>query len=108
MKKTARICIVLLLVLLLAGCTGGNKTEQQPEATAAASVQETAAPETPTDELAEEDFRFCFLREDGELDEEASPMFLSLESLLKPMSTEYLDNIVKPVKDLMKGVSIGA
>lgn len=61
-----------------------------------------------TDELAEEDFRFCFLREDGELDEEASPMFLSLESLLKPMSTEYLDNIVKPVKDLMKGVSIGA
>ena len=54
MKKTARIFIVLLLVLLLAGCTGGNRTEQ-PEATAAAeSVQETAAPETPTDEPEEE------------------------------------------------------
>lgn len=54
MKKTARICIILLLILLLAGCTGGNRTEQ-PEATAAAeSVQETAAPETPTDEPEEE------------------------------------------------------
>ena len=54
MKKTARIYIILLLVLLLAGCTGGNRTEQQPEATAAAeSVQETAAPETPTGEPAE-------------------------------------------------------
>ena len=53
MKRTARICIILLLVLLLAGCTGGNRTEQ-PEATAAESVQETAAPETPTDEPEEE------------------------------------------------------
>ena len=55
MKRTARICIILLLVLLLAGCTGGNRTEQ-PEATAAAeSVQETAAPETPTPQPAEEE-----------------------------------------------------
>ena len=54
MKKTARICIILLLVLLLAGCTGGNRTEQ-PEATAAESVQETAAPETPTPQPAEEE-----------------------------------------------------
>lgn len=61
-----------------------------------------------TDELAEEDFRFCFIRPDGELDEESSPMFLSIEKILKPMSTEFLDNIVKPLKDLMKGVSIGA
>lgn len=61
-----------------------------------------------TEEMSEEDFRFCFIRPDGELDEEASPMFLEFEKLLKPMSTEFLDNIVKPLKDLMKGVSIGA
>ena len=61
-----------------------------------------------TEEMSEEDFHFCFVRPDGELDEEASPMFLSIEKLLKPMSTELLDNIVKPLKDLMKGVSIGA
>lgn len=61
-----------------------------------------------TEEMSEEDFRFCFIRPDGELDEEASPMFLDFEKLLKPMSTEFLDNIVKPLKDLMKGVSIGA
>lgn len=61
-----------------------------------------------TEEMSEEDFHFCFVRADGELDEEASPMFISLEKLLKPMSTEFMDNIVKPLKDLMKGVSIGA
>ncbi len=61
-----------------------------------------------TEEMSEEDFRFCFMQADGELDEEASPMFLDMEKLLKPMSTEFLDNIVKPLKDLMKGVSIGA
>ena len=61
-----------------------------------------------TEELSEEDFPFCFIRADGEMDEEASPMFLSIEKLFKPMSTEFLDNIVKPLKDLMKGVSIGA
>ena len=61
-----------------------------------------------TEEMSEEDFRFCFIRADGELDEEDSPMFLDFEKLLKPMSTEFLDNIVKPLKDLMKGVSIGA
>ena len=60
-----------------------------------------------TDELSQEDFRFCFVREDGCYDEEASPMFLSLEKLLKPVSTELLDNVVKPLKDLLKGVSIG-
>ena len=61
-----------------------------------------------TEELSEEDFRFCFVQADGELNEESSPMFVSLQKLLKPMSTELLDNIVKPLKDLMKGVSIGA
>lgn len=61
-----------------------------------------------TEELSEEDFRFCFIRADGELDEEASPMFINFDKLLKPMSTEFLDNVVKPLKDLMKGVSIGA
>ncbi len=61
-----------------------------------------------TEELSEEDFRFCFARSDGELDEESSPMFIDFEKLLKPMSTELLDNIIKPLKDLMKGVSIGA
>ena len=61
-----------------------------------------------TEEMSEEDFRFCFIRADGELDEEASPMFLDIGKLLKPMSTQFLDKIVKPLKDLMKGVSIGA
>lgn len=61
-----------------------------------------------TEELSDEDFRFCFARADGELDEESSPMFISFEKLLKPMSTELIHNIVKPLKDLMKGVSIGA
>jgi hypothetical protein len=60
-----------------------------------------------TEELSEEDFPFCFMRPDGAMDEEASAMFLSIEKLLKPMSTEFLDNIVKPLKDLTKGVSIG-
>ena len=53
-------------------------------------------------------FHFCFVKPDGELDEEASPMFIKIDKLLKPMSTEFLDNIGKPLKDLMKGVSIGA
>ena len=60
-----------------------------------------------TDELSDEDFRFCFVREDGSYDEEASPMFIRFEKLLKPLSTELLENVVKPLKDLMKGVSIG-
>lgn len=61
-----------------------------------------------TNELSEEDFRFCFARADGEMDEESSPMFISIEKLLKPLSTEMIGNVVKPLKDLMKGVSIGA
>lgn len=61
-----------------------------------------------TEEMSEEDFHFCFVKDDGELDEEASPMFIKIEKLLKPMSTEFLDNMIKPLKDLMKGVSIGA
>jgi len=60
-----------------------------------------------TDELSDEDYRFCFIREDGSYDEEASPMFLHIGKLLKPLSTEFLENVVKPLKDLMKGVSIG-
>ena len=61
-----------------------------------------------TEELSEEDFRFCFARADGELDEESSPMFIAFDKLLKPMSTDLIGNIIKPLKDLMKGVSIGA
>ncbi|MBQ9157312.1 MAG: VWA domain-containing protein [Eubacterium sp.] len=61
-----------------------------------------------TQDLSEEDFRFCLVRPDGEMDEEASPMFISITKLLKPMSTELISNIAKPLKDLMKGVSIGA
>ncbi|MDO5146328.1 MAG: hypothetical protein Q4D60_04935 [Eubacteriales bacterium] len=61
-----------------------------------------------TEEMSEEDFRFCFMKADGELDEEASPMFVDFSMILKPMSAEFLDNIVKPLKDLVKGVSIGA
>lgn len=61
-----------------------------------------------TEDLSEEDFRFCFARADGELDEESSPMFISFDKLLKPMSTDLIGNIIKPLKDLMKGVSIGA
>lgn len=60
-----------------------------------------------TEELSNEDFRFCFVREDGEEDEEASPMFVDLNLLLKPLSSDLLENIAKPMKDLMKGVSIG-
>lgn len=60
-----------------------------------------------TEDLGEEDFRFAFIREDGELDEEASPVFLPLESILTPISSNLLEEVVKPLKDLMKGVSIG-
>ena len=61
-----------------------------------------------TTALSEEDFRFCFASADGGMDEESSPMFIELEKLLKPMSSELTGNLVKPLKDLMKGVSIGA
>lgn len=61
-----------------------------------------------TNELGEEDFRFAFVKADGTIDEEASPMFLRIEQLLKPLSSVMIDNVVKPLKDLMKGVSIGA
>lgn len=60
-----------------------------------------------TEKMSEEDFRFAFVRADGSLDEEASPMFLRIEQLLKPLSSTMIDNVVKPLKDLMKGVSIG-
>ncbi len=61
-----------------------------------------------TEEMSEEDFRFAFVRNDGSIDEEASPMFLNISRILKPLSSEMIDNIVKPLKDLVKGVSIGA
>lgn len=60
-----------------------------------------------TDQMSEEDFRFAFINADGSIDEEASPMFLKIEQLLKPLSSVTIDNVVKPLKDLMKGVSIG-
>lgn len=61
-----------------------------------------------TEEMSEEDYRFAFVKADGSIDEEASPMFLKLSQLLKPMSPSLLENVTKPLKDLMKGVSIGA
>ncbi len=61
-----------------------------------------------TEEMSEEDFRFAFIRNDGTIDEEASPMFLKINQLLKPLSSVMIDNVAKPLKDLVKGVSIGA
>ena len=60
-----------------------------------------------TDQMSEEDFRFAFINADGSIDEEASPMFIKIDHLLKPLSSEMIENVVKPLKDLMKGVSIG-
>lgn len=61
-----------------------------------------------TQKMSEEDFRFAFMNADGSIDEEASPMFLDIEQILKPLSSTMIDNVTKPLKDLVKGVSIGA
>lgn len=58
-------------------------------------------------ELALEPFDFMFLTSEGEVDEEGCASFLDIRSLFSALSGEYLDNAVKPFKDLIKGVSIG-
>ncbi len=61
-----------------------------------------------TEEMSEEDFAFAMIGPDGSLDEEASPSFFDIREILKPVSPEFVDDVVKPLKDLLKGVSIGA
>ena len=57
--------------------------------------------------LAMHPFDFTFITSEGEWDEAASPAFFNIESLFHELSGEYLDDVVKPFKDLIKGVSIG-
>lgn len=59
------------------------------------------------EELAMEPFDFLFVTPEGEVDEEGSASFFDIRSLFTELSGEYLDNAVKPLKDLIKGVSIG-
>lgn len=59
-------------------------------------------------ELAMEPFDFTFVTPEGDVDEEGSASFLDIRTLFKELTGEYLDNAVKPFKDLIKGVSIGA
>lgn len=61
-----------------------------------------------TESLSEEGcFSFSFIDCNGNIDEEGSIAYLDILDLTKELDTEYLDNIVKPLKDLIKGVSIG-
>lgn len=59
------------------------------------------------EELAMEPFDFTFMTPEGEIDEEGCASFLDIRSLFTELTGEYLDNAVKPFKDLIKGVSIG-
>ena len=59
-------------------------------------------------ELAMEPFDFTFITPEGEIDEEGCASFLDIRTLFTELTGEYLDNAVKPFKDLIKGVSIGA
>ncbi len=61
-----------------------------------------------TEELSREAFDFSFIGMNGEIDEEGSPLFIDIEDLLGQLSYSDYENIVKPLKDLVKGVSIGA
>lgn len=58
-------------------------------------------------EMFMEEFDFSFLTPEGEPDEEGSAAFIDIRSLFQELSGEFLDNVVKPFKDLIKGVSIG-
>ena len=116
-KKTLLVFFLLLAIttLVMSGLAIADAQEEQSEelrgvtgASFTVNANNGYTLQPVTDEMSEEDFHFCFVKPDGELDEEASPMFIKIDKLLKPMSTEFLDNIVKPLKDLMKGVSIGA
>ncbi|MGN0465004.1 MAG: hypothetical protein ACI4F9_01475 [Lachnospiraceae bacterium] len=61
-----------------------------------------------TEELSREAFDFSFMGMNGEIDEEGSPFFIEIEDILGKLSYSDYENIVKPLKDLVKGVSIGA
>ncbi len=61
-----------------------------------------------TDELSRETFDFSFIGMNGEIDEEGSPLFVDIEDILGNLTYSDYENIVKPLKDLVKGVSIGA
>lgn len=61
-----------------------------------------------TEELSREAFDFSFIGMNGEIDEEGSPFFVDIEDMLRKLSYSDYENIVKPLKDLVKGVSIGA
>lgn len=58
-------------------------------------------------EMFLEEFDFSFLTPDGEVDEEGSAAFIDIRSLFQELTGEFLDNVIKPFKDLIKGVSIG-
>lgn len=55
-----------------------------------------------------EEFDFSFQTPEGEIDEEGTASYIDIRSLFTELTGEYLDNVVKPFKDLIKGVSIGA
>ncbi len=57
--------------------------------------------------LAMHPFDFTFMTSEGQWDEAGSPAFFDIKSLFQELSGEYLDDVVKPFKDLIKGVSIG-
>jgi len=57
--------------------------------------------------LALHPFDFTFFTPEGEWDETGSPAFFDIKSIFCEMNGEFLDDVVKPFKDLIKGVSIG-
>ncbi len=57
--------------------------------------------------LALHPFDFTFFTPEGEWDENGSPAFFDITALFRELSGEFLDDVVKPFKDLIKGVSIG-
>ena len=89
-------------ILLFSDAYGSNDYEEYMDKPIGQAIFFT------TEEMSEEDFHFAFLRADGRIDEEASPMYIRFSRILKPMSSTLVENIAKPLKDLMKGVSIGA
>ena len=60
------------------------------------------------EELALQFFDFTFLTPEGEWDETGTPSFYDIQFLFQELTGEFLDDVIKPVKDLVKGVSIGA
>lgn len=60
-----------------------------------------------TEQLSHEAFDLTFVGTNGEIDEEGSPLFIDIEDIIGMLSYTDYENIVKPLKDLVKGVSIG-